>query len=546
MKDLQSMAGNPLQKDLDANSHSINSLSSLNSVIYDLSEQPGITDDGSTDVSSAFQTFLNGLPLNKHALVLIPEPASSYYLASGVTIPGNVALYCPSRKFPDTGIFTYGGTGVAFQIGSDSGLTDNAVLQNISVSAVGDAITSATAIGIKLLNVRYIRLIDCSVKGFKGGEGIQVTASGSYYSATCWIDNPTVHSCATGIHLTGAGGAAKANHISINGGFINADLGTTKGIGILIDGYGDSHIINDVDVETADLGIKLDGNIVNTRIMSPRFEAIDAYDINIAGNAVDKTWIIGRQADQTIYDNGRATIIFEPDFYSTNNPVPVNPNGGFQMWSAGTSVAPDGYSFWSNGGTIARDGTTKKFGDYSVLISPSASNDALFYYPDLDLFKEHYIAASVWVNTTLTNVRIQIVSDGFLGYPYGTTHSGSGTWEKLTVKGYITSAATTLRIQVAPSSAVTGAFNVDGFIVIQGKLYPEFVRALDNFPQGASFGNLISLRRDAADYGGGFSAYTPPTGREGAMLVAEDTNATTPGRRLYIYSGAAWRYVDLT
>jgi len=60
------------------------------------------------------------------------------------------------------------------------------------------------------------------------------------------------------------------------------------------------------------------------------------------------------------------------------------------------------------------------------------------------------------------------------------------------------------------------------------------------------FTGLVSIRRDSGDYGGGFVNYTPPTGREGALLVVEDTNAVTPGRRLYVYSGGAWRYVDLT
>ena len=61
-----------------------------------------------------------------------------------------------------------------------------------------------------------------------------------------------------------------------------------------------------------------------------------------------------------------------------------------------------------------------------------------------------------------------------------------------------------------------------------------------------AIGAIPLIRRDADDYGGGFSTYTPPAGKEGRMVIAEDTNATTPGRRIYVYSGGAWRYVALS
>jgi len=60
------------------------------------------------------------------------------------------------------------------------------------------------------------------------------------------------------------------------------------------------------------------------------------------------------------------------------------------------------------------------------------------------------------------------------------------------------------------------------------------------------FTKAAILLRQSGDYGGDFASYTPPTGREGAMIVAEDTNVGTPGRRIYVYSGGAWRYVALS
>ena len=48
------------------------------------------------------------------------------------------------------------------------------------------------------------------------------------------------------------------------------------------------------------------------------------------------------------------------------------------------------------------------------------------------------------------------------------------------------------------------------------------------------------------DYGGGFANYTPPAGVEGMVIVAVDTNTTTPGKRLYVYANGSWSYVELT
>jgi hypothetical protein len=56
----------------------------------------------------------------------------------------------------------------------------------------------------------------------------------------------------------------------------------------------------------------------------------------------------------------------------------------------------------------------------------------------------------------------------------------------------------------------------------------------------------VRVRQDVADYGGAFSTYTPPTGYGGLIILAADTNATTPGTRLYAYVNGAWKYVDLT
>jgi len=62
----------------------------------------------------------------------------------------------------------------------------------------------------------------------------------------------------------------------------------------------------------------------------------------------------------------------------------------------------------------------------------------------------------------------------------------------------------------------------------------------------ASVSIVPSVMYLQGDYGGNFANFTPPQGREGALLVARDYNSTNPGHRLYVFSGGQWRYVDLT
>ena len=50
----------------------------------------------------------------------------------------------------------------------------------------------------------------------------------------------------------------------------------------------------------------------------------------------------------------------------------------------------------------------------------------------------------------------------------------------------------------------------------------------------------------SGDYGGGFATFTPPAAVKGGIFIAEDTNATTPEKRLYISTdGVSWNYITL-
>ncbi len=77
----------------------------------------------------------------------------------------------------------------------------------------------------------------------------------------------------------------------------------------------------------------------------------------------------------------------------------------------------------------------------------------------------------------------------------------------------------------------------------------ELYRAgTDLLKTGDHFQAVLGLitKVDVGDYGGNFANYTPPTGKEGLMIIAIDTNPTNPGKRLYICANGAWHHVDLT
>jgi len=79
---------------------------------------------------------------------------------------------------------------------------------------------------------------------------------------------------------------------------------------------------------------------------------------------------------------------------------------------------------------------------------------------------------------------------------------------------------------------------IGGIVEIKGgKLVDDL--DLNNF----SFKNIETYE---ADYGGGFSTFTPPTLVPGKIFLARDTNATTPGWRLYAGFSDGWHYIDLT
>jgi len=81
-------------------------------------------------------------------------------------------------------------------------------------------------------------------------------------------------------------------------------------------------------------------------------------------------------------------------------------------------------------------------------------------------------------------------------------------------------------------------------IQITGGVNVADVKIVNSYLVATAYG--IRTYKDEGDYGGAFTTYTPPTAKEGLIVLARDTNLTTPGWRLYACFADGWHYVDLT
>ena len=56
----------------------------------------------------------------------------------------------------------------------------------------------------------------------------------------------------------------------------------------------------------------------------------------------------------------------------------------------------------------------------------------------------------------------------------------------------------------------------------------------------------LPVKYVSGDFGGGFASLDLGTPAVPCVVIVEDTNDTTPGVRLYCYTGSEWKYVDLS
>ncbi len=112
-------------------------------------------------------------------------------------------------------------------------------------------------------------------------------------------------------------------------------------------------------------------------------------------------------------------------------------NGDFELWSAGSSSAPDDWTASGTGSTVAREGTIVYEGDYAAKRVTDTSNPAYLYQAALHATK----GLSYWLEKTVTfdvygycnkaSVLRAYIYDG-IGYGYSSAyHTGDSSWQKI-------------------------------------------------------------------------------------------------------------------
>lgn len=162
-------------------------------------------------------------------------------------------------------------------------------------------------------------------------------------------------------------------------------------------------------------------------------------------------------------------------------------NGGVELWERGTS-----FIGVANGDDTADKWVVGKSGGVppTANVSRSAADDTGFFAMDVDItaagsssprfsmrntaeWYESYasktVSLSVRVNTSLAGVKISL-NDGVSGFN-STAHSGSGTWETLTITATLSGSLTQLQVLIGwldtdvPS---TGQVLIDSIMLLEG------------------------------------------------------------------------------
>ena len=126
-------------------------------------------------------------------------------------------------------------------------------------------------------------------------------------------------------------------------------------------------------------------------------------------------------------------------------------NGSFENWSSGPSSPPDGWVELS-GVTSAREDIIIKDGVYSVKLTPSADNSKLVSYIDnYTEYRGNKVGFGCWMWSDSLNDGRLYIYDGVY-FTASNYHTGSSTWEWVTVTHKVSSSNTQLSARLYPDN----------------------------------------------------------------------------------------------
>ena len=143
-------------------------------------------------------------------------------------------------------------------------------------------------------------------------------------------------------------------------------------------------------------------------------------------------------------------------------------NGDFESWSNGPSSSPDWWGI-SGTGAVARESTTKKTGTYSVKFTATGNSYLNKALPNYLYYRGRILTIGGWVWCDTPGVASLSIYDGVT---YKVAHSGSSSWEWLSLTRTIAAGASSIYPQMNVAAGNVAYF--DGIIFVQGSVCPAF------------------------------------------------------------------------